>query len=425
MTRLNILISGGGIAGNALAFWMSKLGHNVTVVERFPSLRATGLQLDLRGYGIQVLKLMGLEQAFRAKSAPEQGLQIVGKSGKRWAYFPSNTTGEGLQDFTTDYEIMRGDLCRLFYDATQNRARYIFGTSIEALTEKDDDVEVRFANGQTERYDLVVGADGQGSRTRKLMMAGSGSDNNGFTSIGNRYTGYFTMNKPMDDGEEYVATSYTAPGKRFIMTRRHNPDQVQVYFICHSDTPRLRAARPGDVAEEKAAMAEIFKDAGWRTEELLEAMKRDNDFYCERIGVVKLDSWSRGRVVLVGDAGYCPSSFTGMGTTSAVVGAYILAGEIGRHCGSGDGEKKKASSYAEIQKALKAYEDKFRPFMTQVQRGISEDTWNWFPSGSIGVTLTNCFMGIASFFRVNILGKFLLREDVKDWDLPEYKEMLD
>ena len=90
MAQLKVLISGAGIAGNALAFWLLKLGHSVTVVERFPALRTSGLQVDLRGYGIQVLKLMGLEQAFRSKSAPEQGLQVVDKSGRRWAYFPAN-----------------------------------------------------------------------------------------------------------------------------------------------------------------------------------------------------------------------------------------------------------------------------------------------------------------------------------------------
>ena len=100
MVRLKILISGGGIAGNAVAFWLSKLGHDVTVIERFPNLRATGLQIDLRGHGIEVLRPMGLEEAFRSKIVPEQGLQVVDKSGRRRAYFPANKSGQGPQSFT-------------------------------------------------------------------------------------------------------------------------------------------------------------------------------------------------------------------------------------------------------------------------------------------------------------------------------------
>ena len=135
MAPLKILICGGGLAGNALAFWLSKLGHDVTVVERWPSLRATGLQIDLRGSGIKVLKRMGLEEAFRARSVQEQGLEFVNSSGKQKAYFPANKTGQGLQSFTTDYEIMRGDLCRLFHDATKDRVKYIFGMTVKSFEE--------------------------------------------------------------------------------------------------------------------------------------------------------------------------------------------------------------------------------------------------------------------------------------------------
>lgn len=127
MAPLKVLISGGGIAGNALAFWLSKQGHDVTVIERFPKLRATGLQIDLRGHGIEVMRRMGLEEAFRAKSVKEQGLRIVNSSGRQMAFFPVNASGKGSQSFTTDFEIMRGDLCRLLYDATGDHVKYIYG----------------------------------------------------------------------------------------------------------------------------------------------------------------------------------------------------------------------------------------------------------------------------------------------------------
>ena len=420
MAALRILISGAGIAGNALAFWLSKLGHEVTVVERFPHLRTTGLQLDLRGHGIQVLKRMGLEQAFRAKLAPEQGIQIVSGSGKRWAYFPVKKPGKGLQGFTTEYEILRGDLCRLLYDAAKDQTNFVFGTSIDSFEEKGDTVEVRFADGKTDSFDLVVGADGVGSRTRKLMIGTESKDP--FYPVEDMYIAYFTMPRKIREGEQYIASAYTATGGRAIMTRRLNADELQVYLNCKSDSERLRNARQGDVEEEKAAMAEVFKGAGWITDDILKSLRDVGDFYCERLGLIKMKPWYKGRVALVGDAAHCPAALTGMGTTSAFVGAYILAGEIGRHCGRVRNDKE-GNIKDGLPLALKAYDDKFRPFMDQVQKGVGENADSW-PSTPLGITIMNCILGAASLLRINILGRFVLKEDVKGWDLPGYDELL-
>ncbi|KAH6652058.1 hypothetical protein BKA67DRAFT_537903 [Truncatella angustata] len=421
MAPLKVLISGGGIAGNALAFWLSNLGHAVTVVERFPTLRATGLQIDLRGHGVEVLKRMGLEQSYRSVSPPEQGLQMVDRSGRRRAYFPANRSGEGLQSFTTDWEIMRGDLCRLMYDETKERAKYVFGASIESIKQEGlggGSVEVRFADGRTELFDLVVGADGQGSRTRKLMLGAETEDK--FFPITGQYVAYFTIPRPIEEGEEYMATQYLATNHRGVMLRRSHPDKVQVYVGCTDRSEPLKHIRRGDVGAEKEALAKIMRGAGWQTDEIVRAMMTADDFYCERMGLVKLESWSKGHVALVGDAAYCPSANTGMGTTSALVGAYILAGEIGRHCGKaanadvGDG----------VAAALKAYDQKFRPFMDQVQKGILEgDSGMVYPSSAFGIAVAHLFLGLASFFKLPIFGWFL-KEEVKDWDLPDYPEMI-
>ncbi|RYP85934.1 hypothetical protein DL769_000871 [Monosporascus sp. CRB-8-3] len=417
MAQLKVLISGAGIAGNSLAFWLSKLGHNVTVVERFPSLRATGLQVDLRGHGIEVLRRMGLEKAFRALAAPEQGIQIVDSSGRRRAYFPANNkSGQGQQSFTSDFEIMRGDLCRLLYDATKDRTKYVFGTSVENFEEKDGSVEVRFADGKADRFDLLVGADGQWSRTRKIMLGPGAADC--VYPLG-LYTAYFNIPRPIQEGEEYIATVYIAPGKRGIMTRRHSPHEIQAYVGCKTESERLENARPGDVKEEKEALAEILKGAGWETEEILKSMKDAEDFYLERMSVVRLESWSRGRVALVGDAAYCPSATTGMGTTCAVVGAYVLTGEIGRYCG-------RDSAAGGITKdglatALEAYRRNFEPFMQQVQKGI--EARDLFPSSAWTISIMHVLVGLASFLRVDF-GKYITRENIKGWGLPQYDVML-
>lgn len=413
MTGAKVLISGGGIAGNALAFWLSKLGHDVTIVERFSSLRANGLQVDLRGHGIEVMKRMGLEQAFRSKSAPEQGLQVVDSSGRRRAFFPTNKSGKGQQSFTSDFEIMRGDLCRLLYDAAvKHGARYLFGTSVENFEDKEGVVEVHFADGRVDRFDLLVGADGQGSRTRKAMLGPDTPD--AFHPIDNAYVAYATIARPIQEGEEYVATMYMAPGRRGLMTRRHNEHEIQIYIGCPTDTERLKSAR-GNVQEEKLALVEIFKGAGWQTEDIAKSLQSAGDFYGEHIGLVKLKSWSKGRVALLGDAAYCPSANTGMGTTSAVVGAYILAGEIGKADGSKDAQEA-------LTAAVKAYERKFRPFMDQVQKGVDQGGME-MPTTAFGIAILNCFLGVASLMRINIAAWFL-KENVKGWNLPEYKEMV-
>ncbi|KAI0149023.1 hypothetical protein BJ166DRAFT_486395 [Pestalotiopsis sp. NC0098] len=417
MPQLKVLISGGGIAGTALAFWLSKQGHDVTVVERFSELRTTGLQIDLRGHGVEVLRRMGLEKAYRALSPAEQGLQVVDTRGWRRAYFPANRSGEGVQSFTTEWEIMRGDLCRIMYDAARDKTKYIFGTSIESFEQDNNQgpVRVHFADGRPDTFDLVVGADGQGSRFRRMMVGPDEED--GLHPIPGQYVAYFTVKRPVQEGEEYIATQYMAPGRRGILMRRSHPDKIQVYIGCTDTSPSsiLGAVRRGDVPAEKDAFAQIMRGAGWKTDELLENMAAADDFYCERMGVVKLDRWHRGGALAVlGDAAYCPSANTGMGTTSAMVGAYILAGEIGQHCGI------PALANGIVGAALEAYDDKFRPFMDQVQHGVLEDkSGMMMPSSSVGVGLANLFLGIASLFKLNIFGWFL-KEEVKDWDLPDY-----
>ena len=328
MTLLKILISGGGVAGTALAFWLSTLGHDITVVEWFPTLRTTGLQIDLRGHGIEVLRRMGLEQAFRDRAAPEEGMQFVDSSGRKRAYFPANKSGKGSQGFTSEFEIMRGDLCRLIYDATGDEAKYVFGTSIAGFKDQGSGVEVLFKNGNTDRFDLLVGADGVYSATRKMMLGSDAA--NVFHPI-DESNAYLTFPRPIQEEEQYVGTMYLATRKRGMLVRRHSPDEMQLYLLLYTEDDRLTKVRRGDVEEEKAAFAEIFQDAGWRTPELLRALQDSGDFYCERLGLVKMDAWFQGHVALIGDAAYCPG-VSGMGTTCALVGAYVLAGEIGRHC---------------------------------------------------------------------------------------------
>lgn len=424
MPQLKILICGAGIAGNALAFWLSKLGHEITVIERFPKIRASGLQVDLRGPGIQVMRRMGLEEAFRARSVSEQGLQLVDDKGISWGYFPANRSGKGLQSFTTDFEIMRGDLCQLLYDASKDRVEYRFGAFVRELKQMDDYVDVLFSDERRERFDLVVGADGSGSRTRKMILGSATKDPVHPLGV---YAGYFTIQQSIQPGEGYNATAFIATGNKGIMTRRADPHEYQAYMFCSpNSSERLKSASKGDIEDEKKGLAEAFLGVGWKTNEILKGLADADDFYCERMGVVTMDYWSQGRIVLVGDAAYCPTAMTGMGTTCAMAGAYILAGEIGKHCGKAfNGEMPVPKNI--IEAALAEYEEKLRPFIRNVQKGLtdSENYMDKLPSSYLGVQMVYLLFWVASLLRLDFLAKWLLREDTKGWKLPEYKQMLD
>ncbi|KAI4224877.1 MAG: hypothetical protein L6R36_004329, partial [Xanthoria steineri] len=172
MPVLKILICGGGCAGPVLAYWLARSGHQVTIVERFPALRTTGAQIDIRAQGIQVLQRMGLLDIFRRKLVDEAGVALVNSGGNIKATVLANKSGKGAQSLTSEYEIMRGDLVRVLYDATKDDVTYIFGKTVESFEQdaNNQGVTVHFSDGQIRRYDILVGADGQGSRIRKAIL---------------------------------------------------------------------------------------------------------------------------------------------------------------------------------------------------------------------------------------------------------------
>jgi 2-polyprenyl-6-methoxyphenol hydroxylase-like FAD-dependent oxidoreductase len=223
----------------------------------------------------------------------------------------------------------------------------------------------------------------------------------------------------MEAGEEYIATSYIAPGDRFVLTRRYNPQRIQVYLIGKSVTKRLGGVHKWDVSEEKKAFAEVFRGAGWQVEGILESLMEADNFYCETQGLVKLNLWYQGRVVLLGDAAYSHSAITDMGTSSAIVGAYILAGEIGVHC-PGDGADDSHTT------AFRAYDNKFRPFMDQMQTGVGNSSiFDNIPWSPLTISVLYWVLWLASCLRLDLLSGLLGDQPVKGWDLPEYGILMD
>lgn len=422
MTRLKILICGAGIAGNALAFWLAKLNHDVTVVERWPTLRTSGLQLDLRGKGIEIMKRMGLETPLRAKCIHETGMEVLDTAGRSWAFFPANTTGTGRQSFSSEYEFLRGDFCQILYDETKDRAKFVFGTWVESFRDSVEGVDVRFSDDTSDRFHLVVGADGQRSRTRRMLL-GPDVDAKSIDFLGDCIA-YFTIPRAAQPGEEYRARGFYTVGGRFLMLRRHNNHQMQVYLGCDAHRPELKGVKKGDTEAEKEAFIKIFRGAGWETDAVLKALAEDtDDFYCEHIGIVRLDSWSSGHVVLIGDASHCPTPRTGSGVTSSLVGAYILAGEIETHCGQ-SGTKECLPA------ALKSYDEKLRPFIAHLTRGISSEkgwltrAFNMVTSTHTGIWFLYWIVAIVALLRLDSFLGGAWREDIKGWSLPDYGNLM-
>lgn len=337
MDNRTVLISGAGVAGPALAFWLRRYGFAVTVVERAPGLRPGGQAVDVRGTAREVLDRMGLTDRVRAEGVHEQGMAYVDARGAVTCRLPVHAfDGEGI---VADIEIERGDLARLLYEETRADVDYVFDDSIETLTQTDDGVRLTFARSAPRTVGMVVGADGSHSRTRALAF---GPESAYVRPLG-AYLAYFSTPYPDRTGWFEL---HNAPGRRVVGTRPTRHGRASAFFSFAS--PTLDVDRR-DRATQQRLLAERFADVGWRAAELLAAMPDAPDFYFDRYGQVRMDTWHAGRVALLGDAAWCPSPLTGQGTSLALVGAYVLAGELA----AADGDH--AVAYRRYEEALRAH----------------------------------------------------------------------
>ncbi|KAI1144227.1 FAD/NAD(P)-binding domain-containing protein [Hypoxylon sp. FL0543] len=416
---LNVLIIGAGVAGPAFAMLLqnSNPEHKITVIERSPSLRTAGQQIDVKMQGVEILKRMGLFEAIKSQCVNEKGLEMLDSDGKQVATFGVNPSDEKRITLTAEYEIMRGDVVRVLYDASlKQNARfkelgkggdlaYEFDKSITKLEQTEDGVDVTFSDGQKKRYDLVVGADGQGSRTRRLAF-GEDSDA-AFKSLG-VHAAYYSIPRTEDEGE--LARAYSAPGRRLIMTRTSGRPVTQVLLFSMGNGERLRKIYKEPIEKQKEAFEETFRDAGWQAERLLKGLKTCDDFYAHEVGQIWMkQGWSKGRVALLGDAGYAPSPFTGMGMTSCLIGAYVLAGELARHGN-------------DVNSGLKAYEEVARPpIEKECQKLPIESLGVFYPSSKLGVWALRKAAWVVS--KVEPLTYRPRSKDNQWWKVPEYPEL--
>lgn len=341
MKALKVLVTGASIAGPTLAYWLSRYGMEVSVVERASAFRDGGQTIDVRGAGRVVVQRMGLEDLIRANTTHEQGIAFVDEDNCTKAFIDVNAfDGEGP---IAELEILRGELAKLLIQHSQDRVSYRFGDSIETMDDKGEQVHVRFEQGGEQIYDLVIVAEGVGSTTRNQVFG---------KEVQRRpldlYTAYFTMPWQPSDGQ--TMRWYNIPGGRCVCLRPDNLGTTRA-FLSFQRVPSGYEKLAQD--EQKTLLKQMFVGAGWETPRVLDALEDATDLYLDAVGQVKMPRWSKGRIALVGDAAYCASPISGMGTSLGLCGAYVLAGELSRH--------------ADHAHAFAAYEKLMRPYVTQAQ----------------------------------------------------------
>ena len=367
-TDTRILISGASIAGCCLAFWLRRYGFAPLVVEKAGAFRDGGQNVDVSGPAEKVVTLMGLDGAIRSRTTREAGLEFVRTDGRPAGVFPKGTA----TSFTRDIEILRGDLARVFFDATRDSVHYRFGRTIDRLGQSASEATVHFDDGASDRFDVVVSAEGIGSPTRRQVM-GDRVDI-AFLRV---YTAYFRI--PRSPSDTDWARWFAAPGGRVVVVRPGGPGTLSVAVSFWSDDGDIDARRPTD---QRRLVREALAGLGWECPRIVAHLDHDPDFFFGPLAQVKARAWSSGRFVLVGDAACCPSPLTGMGTSLAILGAYVLAGEIARH--------------ADFAYAFRAYERILRPYAEKAQRLPPGAPRLAFPRTAAGVGLFNAATRVAA-----------------------------
>jgi len=402
MTAPRVLISGASIAGPALAFWLHRYGWETTVVERANAFRDGGQNVDVRGAAREVLRRAGLEDAAREATTGERGTRFVGDRGETVAEFP--VTGSETDGATAEVEILRGDLARIFVDRTEAGTAYRYGDRITALDDDGTRVRVSFEHGEDEDFDLVVAADGIRSSTRDLAFGGEAV----VRSLGLEMT-YLTI--PRDDSDVPWWQWYSGVGGRSITLRpdRHGTTRAVLTEVTKDRGDGVVPARRDAEAQRRHLRAR-FADLPWQATRILDAMDGVDDIYSESIGQVRSPRWASGRIALLGDAAWCASPVSGMGTSLSIVGAYVLAGELASHVHHRD--------------AFRGYERIMRPYVEQAQSLPPGTPQLANPTSRAGVGAFRTVLRVAASKPAKRLGAQLFSPPADKIDLPEYEHLV-
>ena len=398
---MKILISGAGIGGPTLAYWLARYGFTPTIVERAPRLRTGGYPVDFWGIGFEIAEKMGLAPELREKGYMVRELRVVNREGRRVSGFPMESFFRAAKGkYVT---IPRGELSRAVFSTIQDRIETIFDDSIAHIDQRPGEVRVTFESGQERSFDLVVGADGLHSRVRELAF--------GPESRWERYLGYKVAAFEVDGyrpRDELTYVMYTEVGQqvgRFAL----RGDRTMFHFIFTDSDPG--GATNEGVEAQKEFLVRRFGNSGWECPQILEALRNAGELYLDRVSQIRMDAneglWTRGRVVLIGDAASCVSLLAGEGSGLAMAAAYILAGELHRAGGN------YASAFAR-------YQELFAPFVLDKQKGALGFASAFAPQSRFAIFLRNQIMNL---LRVPLIANlFMARSFADKIAIPAYEQ---
>jgi 2-polyprenyl-6-methoxyphenol hydroxylase-like FAD-dependent oxidoreductase len=319
----SVLIAGASIAGPALAYWLNRAGFETTIVERAPAPRTGGQAIDIRGKALAVVKEMGLLERIYDMRTRLKGMTILDAAGNEASRTEERTMTSG-RFAGGDVEIFRDDLADLLIEASRPATEYVFDDTVVGLNGRANGVTVTFQKASPRTFDLVFGADGLRSSVRQMAF---GDDRRFLKPLGVGIAIYATPN--MLDLEDWQI-GFRAPSFGFVVypTRDNRELRINFAFGMKPDED-LR----GDLDAQKALIVQRCGHMGGPVPGLLGALKNVDDIYFGPLSLVQMPAWSKGRIALVGDAGYCPSPFSGQGSSLALVGAFVLAKELARSRG--------------------------------------------------------------------------------------------
>jgi len=341
-----VLVSGASVAGPVLAYWLSRFGFHATVVEQTEELRfgSGGHAIDLFGPALQIMEWMGLLSQVQDASTHTEIISFI-REGHRPVDVAAELMSEGVS--AQHVEIMRGELAKIIYDSGRADIDYVFGNSMTSLEETDHGVNVSFRRGSPQTFDLVIGADGLHSITRRLAFG----EEHRFLHFLGGYLAVFTAPNYLDLHQQMLGCADV--GRTAAIYPVRDTGEARVLFLWR--TPTQHGYDRHDLAAQRRLIHNLYGDMGWEAPRLLIELDHADDLYLDSISTIVMDSWSRGRVSLVGDAGYSPGPAVGGGTSLAVVGAYVLASEL-------------AAANGDHDRGLAAYEQILRPAVQQSQR---------------------------------------------------------
>jgi 2-polyprenyl-6-methoxyphenol hydroxylase-like FAD-dependent oxidoreductase len=390
-----VLVSGSGIGGIALAFWLRCYGFTPTLIERASGFRDGGYMIDVWGVGYDLVERMGLLSAAREQAYCIDRIWFVDETGRRIAGFDGEVFRRAYGD--RFFSIARGGLARSMYLPMEGKVEILYSTSIGAMRQHDLGVDVEFTSGGSRRFDLLVGADGLHSRVRECVFG----DERQFEE----YLGYYAASfvaQGYRHRDEGTYLSFSRPGRQ--LTRYAMRNELTAFLLVFAENRRLALERH-DTAAQKSVLRGKFGNDGWECPEILRHLDAASEIYFDEISQLHVPEWSRGRIALVGDAAYCPSLLAGAGSAFALLGAYVLAGEL-------------KMSNGDYRVAFGSYERRLRPFMEARQRTAAKFARSFAPKTASGLYLRNCLLNL---MRISPLGAWIIdRAFANQLDLPDY-----